>query len=127
MDKNMKLLLQQPPHGVEKVVDPSNFLPFGIKHQKKKKKKDQHSLLILLDRVPINIITSSSPATSCSSLGVAIIIILVVKVNTGMTLSVSGGSEVARTSHALSLSVLSKGLLPACVTSLLLLLIIVII
>jgi len=52
-----------------------------------------------LDRVPINIITSSSPATFCNSPGIAIIIILIIEVNTGMTLSVSGGGEVARTSH----------------------------
>jgi len=78
-----------------------------------------------LDALPINIITSSSPATTYSSPGIAIIIILVVEVNTGTTLSVSGDGEVAGTSHPLSLRVLNKGLLPARVTSLLLLIVII--
>jgi len=80
-----------------------------------------------LDALPINIITSSNPATFYSSPSIAIIIILVVRINTGMTLSVSGGDEVAGTSHPLSLRILSKGLLLAHVTSLLLLLLIVIV
>ena len=80
-----------------------------------------------MDGLPINIITSSSPATFYNSPNIAIIIILIVEVNTGMTLSVSGGGDMAGTSHPLSLRVLSKGLLLAHVTSLLLLIIIVII
>ena len=66
-------------HGVEKVVDPSNFLPLWYKAPKREeKKKDQHSLLILLDRVPINIITTSSSTSTCDILVSTIIIVIVV-------------------------------------------------
>ena len=112
----MKLQLRT--HGVKKLLSPLIFFPFGIKHQKRRKEERPTNSLLLLDALPINIITSSSPATFCSSPGVAIII-LVVEVNTGTTLSVGGGGEVAGTSYPLSLRVLSKGLLPTHVTSLL--------
>jgi hypothetical protein len=35
----MKLLLQQPLHGVEKLLTPLIFSPFDIKHQKGKKRR----------------------------------------------------------------------------------------
>ena len=85
-------------HGVEKVVDPSNFLPLWHKAPKREeKKKDQHLLVISLDVCPINIITSYSPSTSCGSPGTTITII-VVRVNTCMALTVSSGSVVSGTS-----------------------------
>ena len=44
-------------HGIEKVVDPSNFLPLWHKAPKKEeKKKNQHTLLILLDVLLFTII-----------------------------------------------------------------------
>jgi hypothetical protein len=94
---DMKLQLRT--HGVKKLLIPLIFSPFGIMHQKEKKEEIPTNSLLFLDALPINIITPSSPATSCSSPGIAIIIILVVGVNTDTTLSVSGGGEVALMSH----------------------------
>ena len=63
-------------HGVEKVVDPSNFLPLWHKAPKREeKKKDQHSLLIFLNGVPINIICTSSSTSTCNILLTTIIIV----------------------------------------------------
>ena len=107
--------------GVEKVVDPSNFLPLWHKAPKRdEKKKDQHLLVISLDVRPINIITS------CSSPGTTITII-VVGVNTCMALMVSSGGVASGTSETprlLSLTVSLQGLIPICYSSLLLLLLI---
>ena len=111
----------------KKLLTPQIFSPFGIKHQKREeKKKDQHILIISLDVHPINIITSSSPSTSCSSPGTTITIIIV-GVNTCMALTVSSGGVASRTSgtpQLLSLTVSLQGLIPICCSSLLLLIII---
>jgi len=77
---------------LQKVVDPSNFLPLWHKAPKREeKKKDQHLLIISLDVSPINIITS------CSSPGTTIIIIII-GVNTYTALMVSGGGVASGTS-----------------------------
>ena len=77
-------------HGVEKVVDPSNFLPLWHKAPKREeKKKDQYLLVIFLDVRLINIITS------CSSPGTTTIL---VGVNTCTALTVSSGGEASGTS-----------------------------
>ena len=77
-------------HGIEKVVDPSNFVPLWHKAPKREeKKKDQHLLVISLDVRSINIITScSSPDTT----------IIVVGVNTCTALMVSSGGVSSGTS-----------------------------
>ena len=87
---------------LRKVVDPSNFLPLWHKAPKREeKKKDQHLHVISLDVSPINIITCcSSPDTT--------ITIIVVGVNTCMTLMVSSdgvASETSGTPRLLSLMV----------------------
>ena len=72
----MKLQLQQTLHGVEKSVDPSNFLSLWHKAPKRKeKKKDQYSLSILLDGVPIDTISTSSSTSTCNILLSTIIIV----------------------------------------------------
>ena len=117
---------------LRKVVDPSNFpsnfLPLWHKAPKREeKKKDQHLLVISLDVRPINIITSCIPSTSCSSPGITITIIIV-RVNTCTTLTVSSGGVVSGTSgtpRLLSLTVSLQGLIPICCSSLLLLLLII--
>ena len=92
-------------HGVEKVVDPSNFLPLWHKAPKREEKKqDQHLLVISLNVRPINIITSYSLSTSCSSPG-TIVTIIVIGVNTCMDLTVSSGSVASGTPQLLSLTV----------------------
>ena len=65
------------PYGVEKVIDPSNFLLLWHKAPKKEeKKKDQHSLFILLDGVPIDIIATYSSTSTCDILLSTIIIVV---------------------------------------------------
>jgi hypothetical protein len=109
-------------------LTPQIFSPFGIKHQKgEEKKRNQHLLVISLQVLPINVLTSNSPATSCSSPLTIIIIVVVIGVNMGTSLSVSGGGEVGETSRSLSHPVLLKSLLPISSTSLLLLLLLIII
>ena len=64
-------------YGVKKVVDLSNFLPLWHKATKREeKKKNQHSILILLDGVPIDIVPTNSSTSTCNILLTTIIIIV---------------------------------------------------
>ena len=64
-------------HSIEKAIDPSIFLLLWHKAPKREeKKKDQHSLLILLDGVPVDIIATSSSTSTCDVLLSTIIIVV---------------------------------------------------
>jgi hypothetical protein len=123
--------LRQQAHGIEKVIDPSNFLPLWQQASKseEKKKESTNSLLVPLDVIPVNVLATTSPASTSNHPCITVIIV-VVRVDTCTSLMVSSSGVVSGmdgTPRLWSLMVALQGLLPICCSSLLLLLLLIII
>ena len=77
-----------------KRFDPSHFSPFGTNHQKEKRRKRTKLLIVLLDVLPINVISfmSNPPITT-------VIIIIIVRGDYRPSLAVHGQSMTHGTSN----------------------------